>query len=111
MVPGQNVKDPNARYKLMLICSYSLFGMATLGMCFNVMQSAAKRNIIALFKAIRACVTYLCTAHKKEEEPVQLSEVDIQRERQQLINNIKLLKQYQAQMKNRRKKHVMAFND
>lgn len=108
LVPGQNPKDPNSKYKLLLICFYSLFGMAVLAMCFSVMQSAAKRHILSLIKKIKNALVYLfdsSSRRKKKDEPISM--VDIKREREELLQNIKLLKEYQSQMRKRRKKHVL----
>jgi hypothetical protein len=104
LVPGQNIKDPNAQYKLIFICIYSLLGMATLGMCFNVMQGVAKRYVISLVKKIKKIFTF---SKEKDEPPPTI--MDLKKEREQLIHNIKLLKEYQHELNaKKRKKHIMS---
>jgi len=98
LVPGISTKDPSANLKLFTVCIYSLFGMAIIGMCINVMQDVAKRNAS---KLVRHFKNFL-SIRRKQEESLSLKELD--QEKEEMLRKIQTLKELDAEISAARKR-------
>lgn len=108
LVPGQKPNDRYADLKNFTICFYSLFGMSIIGMCFNVMQYVARRKIYWLISSIQKMST--CLRKKKEaNKNFAFTLIEKEKEKEIILNRLKLLQQYENQINaKRRKKHALS---
>lgn len=118
MVPGQAKDDRHANAKQLVVCFYSLFGMAIIGMCFNVMQGVARRKISWLLHKLKRFT--LCprgATNKKDNEKDKFEDrgeaeytlEEREKERNEILNKLRMLKQYENILNSkRRKKHVLS---
>lgn len=136
LVPGQKRHDKYAHMKQLLVCFYSLFGMAIIGMCFTVMQFVARRKIMWLFAKIKHLLCTCCLRRKSSgrgserrgggvgggqgamatltsgiNDANTLTEALIEKEKEKeaILHRLKLLQQYEnAISAKRRRRHVLS---
>lgn len=105
-MPGLKENDPHANIKLLTVCFYSLFGMATLGMCFNAIKTSAKRSISKLKGKVKKLLD--CARRRNKKENFNQKLIDREKEREDILSKIKMLQMYENQINaKRRKKHVL----
>ncbi len=95
-MPGQKLNDKNANLKMVTLCFFQLFGIALIAACFNIMKGAAKRYLMRIFKKIRKM--FIKTKKRKISAEIQ------DKEREQFLNNVKLLQQYVTEVNTKRNK-------
>ena len=105
LVPGISRQNLSI-YSMLGGCLFSLFGMAIIASCFNIMKGAVKNHLLNLARKIKN----LLKTKKKEMTSTSSfsgndeSVTDRNREKEELLNNIRLLQQYVTEMNSKRKK-------
>ncbi len=72
--------------------------MAIIGMCINVMQDAAKRNVSKLVRHLKNFVSF----RRKQEKNLSLDDLD--QEQEEMLRKIQTLKQLYAEINTTRKR-------
>jgi hypothetical protein len=107
-VPGLKPNDRHANFKLIAVCFYSLFGMAIIGMCFSVMQGLVKRHLAKLGNIIKVmnAKLVLITARKSSVKARrhEMSMAEREKEREDILNKLKMLQQFEKQINARKRK-------
>jgi len=96
-VPGQKTDDRFYKLKLTFVTFYLTCGMAILGMGFGLMQGAAKNTIMKGLVTVKRFLSPVLN-HKAEEK---MSESEREKEKQDIVNKIKFLKDYEALLRQR----------
>ena len=98
MVPGSDVTQKDSEIKLLLCCIYGVFGMVVIGTCVSTIATVVWRKVVKLGQNIKKCFT--CSKKVLTNK---------QKVRQEMINRLKLLKEYEIlyETKNR-KVHVLS---
>jgi hypothetical protein len=114
-VPGLKTNDRHANFKLIAVCFYSLFGMAIIGMCFSVMQGLVKRhlaklgNIIKIVNSKLALMTSRKSSVKARRQEISMAEKE--KEKDDILNKLKMLQQFEKQINARKRKLNQRTND
>lgn len=103
-VAGQRVDDLNSNIKMVTVAFYLLFGMAIIGMCFSLAQSVAKRTVRRLISTVKRLL-YLST-RKKSGDDDMMSEAEREKEKQEILNRIRFLQNYDSMVANTRRRNV-----
>jgi hypothetical protein len=83
---------------MVTLCFFQLFGIALIAACFNIMKGAAKRYLMRVFRKARKMFV-----KKKKKSKISTEIQD--KEREQFLNNIKLLQQYVTEVNTKRNKN------
>lgn len=90
LVPGLKKNDKLSNAKLVMTSMNCLFGMAVVGMCFSMMQRVARRYLARLVVSIKKLISCtVCCCKDPASSLVQLED-----EKEIILNRIRMLKQY-----------------
>ncbi|RNA27512.1 T family of potassium channels 18-like [Brachionus plicatilis] len=96
LVPGLALKDNYTDIKMLIVCIYSSFGMAIIGMCLGQMQFAIKRKQSMDFM----------NKSQNDKTSRKNSTVELAREKEEILNKIKMLKRLENESFNRKRREL-----
>jgi hypothetical protein len=97
-VPGQQHDDPNVVFKFLIMITYFLFGLAMIGMVVRLAQDTATKSVEKLTAKLK-------NIFYTRKDTLEKSELNDEREKQEIIARIRMLMNYENIL-DVRKRHV-----